>query len=231
MEMQPVTQGTELPGQFRELIAEAPARLAHQHGTATQQFEAQLNNAAAKSRHRSNPPLQVAQLVAQFEGDVTNSEQLVDFGLVGFVEFVRDAGRDDDKARAFNDWADGQDLAEVLETYEKTVVPLYEQHAAILRKVVKGWKRRAKAGDIEPDLPPKLAKRVKRLDTRINKLTRQITKREDNELIARLLIRVGNHRPLTGAEKIRLSDAVRMKVKYKTEPSERRADWYGDDGR
>jgi len=74
-------------------------------------------------------------------------------------------------------------------------------------------------------------KRVRQLDARVKKLTRLITKREDNELISRLLIRVGNHRPLTAAEKIRLSDAVRMKVKYRIEPSARREDWYGDNAR
>ena len=81
------------------------------------------------------------------------------------------------------------------------------------------------------ELPPELAKRVKQLETRLQELEEAGTPREDNEVVARLLISIGNYRPLTGAEKIRLSDAVRMKVEYKTEPSERRADWYGDNGR
>ncbi|MDE0327640.1 MAG: hypothetical protein OXI78_00955 [Anaerolineaceae bacterium] len=231
MAVQPLIQRTEPPRQFGELLAEAPTRLSEHNSVAVQEFQRFINGAATKSRRRSNPPIQVTELVSRFERDVSDSEQLVDFGLVGFVKFVRDAGQDDDAARRFDDWTDDLDLAQAFAAYEEKVVPGLKERATILRKVVKGWKRRARAGEIEPDLPPKLARRVKRLDTRINRLTRQITKREDNELIARLLIRVGNHRPLSGAEKIRLSDAVRMKVKFKTEPSVRRADWYGADGR
>lgn len=81
------------------------------------------------------------------------------------------------------------------------------------------------------ELPPELAERVKQLEMRLQELEEAGTPGEDNEVVARLLISIGNYRPLTGAEKIRLSDAVRMKVEFKCEPSVRRADWYGDDGR
>ena len=231
MAMQQATQETELPPNFGVLLEEAYARLSRQDSSAIQESNEILNNEAAKSSRRAIPPIQVTEMVSEFEGDVTFSEQLIGFSLDSFVTLIQQAGQDDDEAHAFDVWADGQDLAEVFETYERVLVPLLKEHGAVLRKVVKGWNRRAKAGELEPDLPPKLAKRVKRLDTRINKLTRQITKSEDNELIARLLIRVAKHRPLSGAEKIRLSDAVRMKVKYKIEPSERREDWYGDNAR
>lgn len=231
MTLQPVTQETELPPNYGVWFEEAYARLSRQDGPAVQESNGIQINESVKSPRRTNPPLQVAERIPEFEADVANSEQLIEYCLGIFVHLIREAAQSDDNARAFDDWADGQDLAEVLETYENKVVPLYKQHAAILRRVVEGWNHGARTGKIEPKLPKKLAKRVKRLDTRINKLTRQITKREDNELIARLLIGVAKHRPLSGAEKIRLSDAVRMKVKYKTEPSVRRADWYGADGR
>jgi len=81
------------------------------------------------------------------------------------------------------------------------------------------------------ELPPELVERVKQLETRLRELEEAGTPREDNEVVARLLISIGNYRPLTGAEKIRLSDAVRMKVKYRIEPSVRRQDWYGDNAR
>ena len=231
MVMQQETQEVEPPRQFGVLLTEAPARLSQQNNTAVQQFEAMLNYAAAKSRHQSKTPIQVADKIPAFEGNVATGEFLVNVFLGSFVNLVHQAAQDDERAHAFDVWADGQDLAIAFDTYERTVVPLYKESTAILRKVVKGWNRRAKAGELEPGLPPELARRVEQLDKRIRKLTRQITKKEDNELIARLLIRVGNHRPLTAAEKIRLSDAVRVKVKYKIEPSERRADWYGDNAR
>lgn len=81
------------------------------------------------------------------------------------------------------------------------------------------------------ELPPELARRVKQLETRLQELEEAGTPREDNEVVARLLISIGEYRPLSPAEKIRLSDAVRMKVKYKVEPSIRRADWHGDNVR
>ena len=111
------------------------------------------------------------------------------------------------------------------------MIPGLKEHAAILRKVVKGWNRRAKADEVEPDLPPKLAKRVKRLDARVKGLAAEITKSHDNDLVARLLMRIGKQRKLTLAEQFRLVDAVRLDWKVKEEPSVRRADWYGDDGR
>lgn len=231
MVTQPVTQETELPPNFGALLEEAYARLSQQDGLAVQESNEILINESAKSFRRTNPPLQVADKIPEFEGDVAKSEYLIDVFLGSFVNLVRQAAQDDKDAHAFDVWADGQDLAEVFESYEEKLVPLWKMHAAIFRKIVKGWNRRAAAGEIEPDLPPKLARRVEQLGTRINKLTRQITKREDNELIARLLIRVARHRPLSGAEKIRLSDAVRVKVKYKIEPSDRREDWYGDNAR
>ena len=81
------------------------------------------------------------------------------------------------------------------------------------------------------ELPPHLAEQVAQLEARLRELEEAGTPREDNEVVARLLISIGNLRPLTTAEKIRLSDAIRMKVKVRAEPSERRADWYGADGR
>ena len=81
------------------------------------------------------------------------------------------------------------------------------------------------------ELPPELVERVKQLETRLQELEEAGTPREDNKVVARLLVSIGNYRPLTAAEKIRLSDAVRVKVKYRIEPSERRQDWYGDNAR
>lgn len=81
------------------------------------------------------------------------------------------------------------------------------------------------------ELPPELAERVKQLETRLQELEEAGTPREDNEVVARLLISIGEYRPLTPAEKIRLSDAIRRRVQVRSTPSERRADWYGADGR
>ena len=209
MVLQQATKGVELPPQFGELLAETSTGLPG----------------------RNYKPKQMKQEISRFKKDIDESEQLVNFALVGFVEFVRDAGQDDDAARKFDKWMDDLDIARAFAMYEKMVVPGLKERAAILRKVVEGWNRLADAGLIEPDLPPQLAERVAQLETRISELTEEITKEEDNELVARLLIRVGNHRPLSPAEKIRLSDAIRRRVQVRSTPSERRADWYGADGR
>ncbi len=209
MVMQQATQETALPPQFGEWLAETTTGLPGR-------------------KHKAR---QMKQEISRFERDIEESEQLVNFALVGFVELVRQAGQDDDAARKFDEWTDDLDLAQTLAMYEEMVVPGLKERASILHKIVGGWHRMADAGLIEPDLPPQLTERAAQLDTCIRELTAEITKREDNELITRLLIRVGNHRPLSPAEKIRLSDAIRRRVQVRSTPSERRSDWYGDDGR
>ena len=209
MALQPLTQLPELSGHCEEL----------------------LSAVTQKKSRRKNRPVQLAEEISRFEQNIQNSEQLVDATLAGFVEFVRQAGQDDDAAHRLDEWTDEFDLAQTLAMCEERMIPGLKEHAAILRKVVKGWKRQARAGELEPDLPPKLAKRVKRLDAHIKELTRQITKKHDNDLVARLLMRIGKQRKLTLAEQFRLADAVSLDWKVKEEPSLRRADWYGDDGR
>ena len=209
MALQPLTQLPELSGHCEEL----------------------LSAVTQKKPRRKNRPVQLAENISRFEQDIQNSEQLVDATLAGFVEFVREAGQDDDTAHNFDEWTAEFDLAQTLAMCEEKMIPGLKEHAAILRKVVKGWNRRAKAGEVEPDLPPKLAKRVKRLDARVKELAAEITKKHDNDLVARLLIRVANHRPLSAAEKIRLSYAAMINVTVVNQPSLRRSDWYGDDGR
>ena len=146
-------------------------------------------------------------------------------------EFVRDAGQDDDAACKFDNWTDDLDLAQTFAAYEEKLVPPLRERAAILRKIVDGWHRMADAGLIAPDLPTQLTERVAQLDERINELTEEITRPHDNDLVARLLMRVGKQRKLTLDEQFRLVDAVRLDWKVKEQPSLRRADWYGDDGR
>ena len=209
MALQPLTQLPELSGHCEEL----------------------LSAVTQKKPRRKNRPVQLAENISRFEQDIQNSEQLVDATLAGFVEFVREAGQDDDTAHKFDEWTAEFDLAQTLAMCEEKMIPGLKEHAAILRKVVKGWNRRAKAGEVEPDLPPKLAKRVKRLDARVKELAAEITKKHDNDLVARLLIRVANHRPLSAPEKIRLSYAAMINVTVVNQPSLRRSDWYGDDGR
>lgn len=208
MVMQRATQAAELPPQFGELLAETSIGLPG----------------------RKYKPKQMKQEISRFKKDIDESEQLVNFALVGFVEFVRDAGQDDDAARKFDKWMDDLDIARAFAMYEKMVVPGLKERAAILRKVVEGWNRLADAGLIEPDLPPQLAERVAQLDTRISELTGEVTKKYDNDLVARLLMRIGKQRTLTLDEQLRLADAVTLEWKVINEPSLRRADWYGADG-
>lgn len=208
MALQPLTQLPELTGHCVDLLSDVTRKRPRKKGKARQ----------------------MAKNIPRFEQDVRNSERLVEATLAGFVEFVREAGQDDDAARRFDEWTADFDLAQTLAMCEEKMIPGLKENVAILRKVVKGWKRRAKAGELEPDLPPKLAKRVKRLDTRVRDLTEEITKKYDNDLVARLLMRVGKQRKLTVDEQLRLADSVTLEWKVKEQPSLRRADWYGDDG-
>ena len=186
MVMQTGTQGSQMPGQFGEWLAEATT------GLPDWKYK----------------PRQMKQEISRFEKDIETSEKLINATLVNFVEFVRQAGQDDDAARKFDKWTDDYDLAETLVMCEEKIIPGMSEHAEILRKIVDGWHRMADAGLIEPDLPTHLTERVVQLDERIRDLTEQVTRKHDNDLIARLLMRVGKQRQLTLAEQLRLADAV-----------------------
>ena len=209
MALQPLTQGVELPAQFGEMLADASAGLSR----------------------RENKPAQVSEDIPVLEQDIEASAQLVTV-IEEYFGFVRQAGQDDDAARKIVEWTDelDRDLAEIFNSYEEKLFPALKERAAILSRVIEGWHHLADASLIEPDLPPHLAERVEQLDTRISELTEEVTKKYDNDLVARLLMRVGKQRQLTLDEQFRLVDAVRLDWKVKEQPSLRRADWYGADG-
>ena len=222
------THETELPPDFGQWLGNATTNLSTRNDKAWHEFTATNSHATAVPTQKSASPIPVTKLVAQFEGEVAGCEKSMNNGLDGFVEFVRQAALDDDVALKFDTWTVNLDLAQSFTMFEEQLAPRFRAQTAFLCGIAGDWNRRAKAGEIKPDLPKDLSRRVTKLDARAKQLTRQITQREDNELIARLLIRVSKLRPLTAAEKIRLSDAVRTKVKYKIEPSPYREDWYGD---
>ncbi len=62
-------------------------------------------------------------------------------------------------------------------------------------------------------------------------LVEQLSDEQQRDLIKRLLSHQAQQRPLTVEEKLRLLDAVQLDVAINEEPSVRRVDWYGDDGR
>lgn len=209
MALQPLTQGVELPAQFGDMLADASAGLAR----------------------RENKPAQVAQDIPRLEQDIEASEQLVAV-IEEYFGFVRQAGQDDCAARKIIEWAAelDRDLAGIFNSYEEKLFPALKERAAILSRVIEGWHHLAHAGLIEPDLPPQLAERVAQFETRISELTGEVTKKYDNDLVARLLMRIGKQRQLTLDEQLRLADAVTLEWKVLNEPSLRRADWYGADG-
>lgn len=231
MAVQQATQETELPPHFGEWLVKATTNLSPRKDEAWQELAGAVSRASAKTTQKCDSPIPVTEMISQFERDVTGCEEYINIGLDGFIDFVRQAGHDDDAALKFDIWTVDLDLAQTLTMFEEQLASRLKAQTAFLRRIAGDWNRRAKVGEIKPDLPQELVKRVSQLDARVKKQTRLIAKSEDNELIARLLIRVGNHRPLTAAEKIRLSDAVRTKVKYRIEPSARREDWYGDNAR
>ena len=62
-------------------------------------------------------------------------------------------------------------------------------------------------------------------------LVEQLSEEQQKDLIKRLLTRQAQQRPLTVEEKLKLLDAVKLNVPVNEEPSIRRVDWYGDEGR
>lgn len=62
-------------------------------------------------------------------------------------------------------------------------------------------------------------------------LVEQLPEAQQNELIGRILTQRAKTRPLTAEEKIRLLETIQIDTPLKTQPSIRREDWYGEDGR
>lgn len=62
-------------------------------------------------------------------------------------------------------------------------------------------------------------------------LVEQLPDEQQRRLIACLLTRTSDRRPLTAEEKIQLFEAALLPNAVNETPSPRREDWYGDDGR
>lgn len=62
-------------------------------------------------------------------------------------------------------------------------------------------------------------------------LVGQLSQEQQTQLIAQLLTRRTEQRPLTAEEKIQLLNAAILHNPVNEQPSMRREDWYGDDGR
>jgi hypothetical protein len=64
-------------------------------------------------------------------------------------------------------------------------------------------------------------------------LIEQLSPDQRDELVEKLLTRsrAAHPVPMTVEDKIRLLDAAKIRIPVNEEPSVRRADWYGDDGR
>ena len=68
-------------------------------------------------------------------------------------------------------------------------------------------------------------------EPKLSELEEQLTEARDNEQIARLLVQISEHRPLTADEKIHLLHSCILHAPIDNPPSMRREDWYDDDGR
>ena len=62
-------------------------------------------------------------------------------------------------------------------------------------------------------------------------LVKQLSEEEQTKLIKDILNERAKQRPLTVEEKIQLFDSIKIYTQVLEEPSIRREDWYGDDGR
>jgi hypothetical protein len=62
-------------------------------------------------------------------------------------------------------------------------------------------------------------------------LVDQLNEDQQRELVVHVLTQRSRQRVLTTEEKIQLLDAAKLTNAIREEPSIRRTDWYGDDGR
>lgn len=195
-------------------------------------FGTLLSASAQQTPRPSLTPAQLAEVAENFAGyeKILCKAEKLTAQFEAVVEFARQAGQDDETARAFDRWTESYGPAGFFDACEETLAPGLNRYADNFNKDVEGWQRIAAAGVIGPELPLQLAERIVQLDARIEKLTKEVIKIYDNDLVARLLMRVGKQRQLTLDEQLRLADAVTLEWKVLNEPSLRRADWYGADG-
>ena len=183
-----------------------------------------------KLEHPERKPVTTISNIRQFEQEVRLAEYSLD-RAEGVLDFVKQAGQHDAEAVKFDEWTGDVGPVEAIDSFVKLVDTYLETYIKNLTEVVAGWNHLAKARILEPAMPDTLVQRVERLESRAATFIAELGKAHDNDLVARLLMRIGKQRKLTLDEQFRLVDAVRLDWKVKEEPSVRRADWYGDDGR
>ena len=187
-----------------------------------------------RRQNRDSRPLEssswIGQEISEFERDLRKAEELT--GTVeSFLESIRQAAQDDEKARELDQLTDEPDLSKVIKAFEQNFVSDATVKIGNLVKAFEDWSKFAGSRTAKSTLPVPLSRRVEQLDRKQKTLADELGKDYDNELILRLLTRVARYRPLTIAESLRLDDAAKLEWKVKNQPSVRRTDWYGDDGR
>ncbi len=165
--------------------------------------------------------------VREFERDVLSAEEFADF-IESFVEQLRQAGKDDDKARDIDTITGNPDLSKALEIFEMTYVDEAKRQVGILDNRVKHWPEFASSRLLNSTLPNPLVQRVIQLDIQLNEWVDEVFKDYNNTLIMQLFTRVAKFRPLTLGEKMRLDDAAKLEWKVKSHPSYHRGDWYDE---
>ena len=205
-----------------ELMTDQPGQFLKVHKAFTGDLE--------RLEHQERKSVTVIRTIPQFEQEIRLAEYSLE-RAEGIIEFVKQAGLHDEEAEKFDEWTGEVGPVDAIDSFVKLVDNYLDAYINDLTEVVAGWNHLAKAGIPEPAMPAGLARRVENLDRRAGTLAVELGKQHDNELIARLLKRISNHRKLTVDETLRLFDAVAVDVTVKEMPSVRRADWYSDDGR
>lgn len=167
--------------------------------------------------------------IREFERDVLEVERRA-VSIEAFVERVRLAGKDDKKAKEFDELSEDPDLSNTLEIFEREYVIAVKQQMENLVERAERWPTLANSKLLRSSLPNSLVWRVNRLDTQLNECAEELYKEYDNVLIMRLFARVAKYRLLSLSELLRLDDAAKLEREVVNQPSVRRKDWYGEDG-
>lgn len=221
--------------QLNEMIIqpETPAKIGE---LLTETIEQQRNEEA---NYISIFSLQPTDPLFDLERNILQSEQYV-LTAEWFVEFMRQAAVDEETTQKFDKWMGTEELIEFIEDFVHRILKNMLKYVCGRQKEAATDIRDLFATRDASSEPPdeRLFVRIRELEMlakqyvgRVKALMETFESVQGNELVAKLIVKLSDIRPLTADEKIHLLHSCILHAPIDNPPSMRREDWYDDDGR
>ena len=192
--------------QRNKMIAEphSPARLHELFSWRCERPQTEVDYISGNS-HLTNDSL------GPLEVGIQQSAQLV-MHAEWFVEFIREAGVNDETTRKFDAWVSSENIVALVDKFVQQILAGLLEYINARRAAAADIRDRIDSRDADSGPPiGELAARVRELENlaqqyarRARALIELFENGQGPELVARLLLQLSELRPLTAAEKIRL---------------------------